>query len=64
MMIQGVINMGQIFLWVFIIAGVAGAINGVVNAEKIKAKRKAKRRERVKKVRTKFSNFNNDTKPE
>lgn len=56
--------MGQVILWVFIIAGVAGAINGVVNAEKIKANRKAKRRERVKKVRTKFSNFNNDTKPE
>ena len=56
--------MGQVFLWVFIIAGVAGFINGVVNADKIKAKRKAKRRARVKKVRTKFSNFNDDTRPE
>ena len=56
--------MGQVFLWVLIIAGVAGFINGVVNAETIKASRKAKRRARVKKVRTKFSNFNDDTRPE
>ena len=56
--------MGQVILWVFIIAAVAGFIDGTVNAEKIKAKRKAKRRARIKKIRTKFNDFNDDTKPE
>ena len=56
--------MGQIIYIVIVVAITAGLFNGVVNKDKIVDNRKSKRRARVKKVRTKFSNFNNDTKPE